>query len=166
MSKEPIDGLLKPSLSQDDKPAAFYSIFAHMMVAWFGGVIAIVPFCIMNLVNAKLWRQHTALVSGLIVFALFTSIIMVLGALGMVAIPGIDADQSITSQLRLYNKILATMTLGVFYLYFQRYFKASSLSADDQPKPWIPAILCILGGIAFYVGMIVLAGNFGGVAGA
>lgn len=164
MAKEPIEGLLKPSLSEDDKPVAFYSFFAHMMVAWFGGVIAIVPFCIMNLVNAKLWRQHTTLVSGMIVFALLTSIIMVLAALGMVAIPGLDADQSVTSQLRLYNKILATVTLGVFYLRFQRYFKASNLSGDNQPKPWIPAIVCVLSGVLLYVGMIMLAGYFGGVA--
>ena len=148
MSKSDISDLLTPSLSASTQPVAFYSVVAHLLVAWFGGPIGIAAFVAVNLWQAGIIKKYLPIVVIFAVVALAWTVALVASALDGLNLPWIDTEQSLFSQLRMANRVIAVSIFGVFYLICRRYFKASHLAGEPKHSPWIAGGACAIFGMA------------------
>lgn len=128
--------LLEPSLRSDPGEGVPYSVRATFMVAFFGGVYAILWFSWLNsrrLGRAKedAWLYaHVALVwtvaMGWWVHAILDG--------SLPAWLGRDDDSQ--RSVRLVSRGIALAVFGVIHLRLRRFFKAAELSGQEAPSPW------------------------------
>jgi len=139
--------LLEPSLVSPESGKAIYSPNACFMVAFFGGLFAITAFSAIN--SWRLGRVKRDLKIYIVVVALVL-IGMFLATQWLTTSGFVAGDQSaLASYNRFAWRALALFAWFACYRMHREAHRASELTSDTAPSPWIPGIVCVvLGSLA------------------
>ena len=128
--------LLRPSLSGHNALPRLLSIRSMFVVAVFGGIVAILPYSLLNMYRLERlrrdwWVPAIGVVASLILIALFFSL---------------DLYES----KRILN--LASSTFGLLYaaLFYWKYlaiFRSITIYEQRPASPFIPGLLCLAFGL-------------------
>jgi hypothetical protein len=132
-----LHSLLEPSLASDEQGVQVpYSARAGFMVAFFGGVFAIVIFSALNAKRLGRMRQDLVphILVGLLMFAAVSGVAY-LDAQGVrFAIFELlgDAERG----KRYFFRLVALGLFGLSYLLHRRYYRSADLMVTSFPNPW------------------------------
>ncbi len=156
-----MEDLLKPTLSSDESGIAIYSTQANILVAFFGGPLAIILFSALNSRHLNRLKKDWP--------AFLVGIVATIGMLiYLMSVPdGVDIKEWVAQQKRdsLFYKygmrILALSLWAVYYYLHRQYHKAMSIFGIDPLSPWKMAVACILAAMGInYAGTVFAAAFF------
>jgi hypothetical protein len=136
--------LLQPTISRQDVHRPMYSLTSHVIVAFFFGPWALL-FYSFNSVRylgklRTMWFWYLPLFICVVILQLWFKHAFSHGILDFLG-------DNISSILRLCNRALALLLVGIVYLWQKRLFAISEFKGDS-PSPWLPAIICGFAGFA------------------
>lgn len=146
--RDNLDTLLSPSLAASEPKGDTYSIFSHVLVAWFGGPLGIACYCalsarLMGELRIKWWVVVLIALTGCALFFLNLGIIR-----NLVVLPeqlGLGEPRAAANFL---TRLGSLVLFGAFYLTFRRNFSTMRYRNTEAPSAWVPGLLCVLFGVA------------------
>lgn len=155
---ERIDRLLGPSLGRSAaRSVTIYSLRACFFVGFFAGAPALLIFAGLNSRRLGRLKQDAWFYAA---FAVALAALFVwLGQLAATA-PLPEWMEMLGEGPRAIsnvNRLAAFVVLGALYALHRPYFRASAMSRDPHPSPWVPGIVCSLIGGAITIGIAALA---------
>jgi hypothetical protein len=152
-----LEELLEPSLQEAESTEPIYSIFSNVMVAFFGGVYAILLYLIPT--TRRLGERNREMTVIVILGLIWTAVLVWYGyhnALGF--LPGfMDLFGKPSRTLRYAARFGGLLLYGLFFLHYKKYYKAMQMGGLKSPKPWGPAIASL---VASWV-LSIMAAGFG-----
>ena len=139
-------------MSEDDAQGkALYSVRACVIVAFFGGPIAITLFSLLNSRLIGRLRKERWLFAGafLISIALYLYIFQFFPDIS--SFSEYMQQRRSSSFMRLYPKILAMLLCAGFYALHLRYHRAMQFSGNAPLKPWTSGAYAFIANDAVYL---------------
>ena len=153
-SSEHLEAYLQPSLDTAAAVRPIYSTQASFLVAFFGGIFAILLFSALNVGRLGRWRQDTWILALASIVG-----VAVVSLLGSAAVTG-NVPESLailgagTTGVRNLSRLLALAVFGVFFFRHRSFLKAQELAGSDPPSPWLPGFACAGVSIVLTIGLV------------
>lgn len=125
---------LQPSLSGRGIPPKLYSLSAMLFVAFFGGILAIIPFSLLNMKRfGSLQKDWFLPTLGVVVGMLTVGAYLVL----------YEPKGQPQWLMRFAFRSLGLAYVGLFYLRYRAIFRVVAVYGAKNASPWIPGLLCM-----------------------
>ena len=148
MNKKYLDELLIPSLNNDDNHGVPFSVFSHVLVAWFGGPLAIVGFSMLCANNMNRLKSRSWFFVILTILAMFFLGVSLAVNFGIITPPDLLNFESNRKAGDFLLKIGAICLFGIFYLNFRQQFLASSYNTISVTSALKPGLIFVVLGIS------------------
>lgn len=144
MTESSLESLLEPSLQKHTPRGALYSIGAHVIVAFFGGPVALMFFSMWGAYKINKLKEHWLLyILGLLAgLALLVCVYWMLktGWPSVLEIGSSDRSSAVNI-IRIGSIFLS----GYVYLGLRDYFRVGEV-AGEAPSPWVTGIAAVVVG--------------------
>ncbi|MEZ4331765.1 MAG: hypothetical protein R3F35_08415 [Myxococcota bacterium] len=138
-----LDGLLEPSLRAETVGPVPYSVRASFMVAFFGGIYAILYFTWLNSRRLGRLRRDVWLLGSLAVAWTLVLVWIVVASLDGEVPAWLGEPRDAMRALRIASRALSLGVFGLIYLRLRVCFKAAELSGREAPDPWRPGLTAV-----------------------
>ena len=144
---QPLEVLLQPSLTGRKLTKPMYSVGSHIFVAFFGGPVGLFFYSLNSARYSKVLHRWWGFYLLFLVIAFASQ--FYIGVLSVEGMPGwIPLETNSSGSLKLINRVIALILMGILYLLQKQLFNISQLKGD-LPSPWVPGIIsCVIGVIA------------------